>query len=119
VSVWIDDESTFGTFPLESMKCGVPVIGKIPTTEPDWLGENGMWTYDINKVVDLLGTYCLAWLEGVEIGDDVKEKMKETLAPYNKEITAQNTVSIFNSLRNKRKESITSALDKLKVEEEI
>jgi hypothetical protein len=119
VSVWIDDESTFGTFPLESMKCGVPVIGKIPTTEPDWLGENGMWTYDINKVVDLLGTYCLAWLEGIEIGDDVKEKMKETLTPYNKEITAQNTVSIFNSLRNKRKESITTALDKLKVEEEI
>jgi hypothetical protein len=66
-----------------------------------------------------LGTYCLAWLEGVEIGDDVKEKMKETLTPYNKEITAQNTVSIFNSLRNKRKESITTALDKLKVEEEI
>ena len=27
-SVWIDDESTFGTFPLESMKCEVPVIGK-------------------------------------------------------------------------------------------
>ena len=32
VSFWVDDESTFGTFPLESMKCGVPVVGKIPDT---------------------------------------------------------------------------------------
>ena len=53
VSLWVDDESTFGTFPLESMKCGVPVVGKIPDTEPDWLSENGMWTYDGNKLVEL------------------------------------------------------------------
>lgn len=114
VSVWLDDESTFGTFPLESMKCGVPVIGKIPMTEPDWLSENGMWTYDENKIVELLGTYCLAWLEGVEINDEVKEKMKETLAPYEKEITKNNTMSIFNSVNSRRKEMIEKGLDKLK-----
>jgi glycosyltransferase involved in cell wall biosynthesis len=118
VSVWMDSESTFGTFPLESMKCGVPVIGKIPDTEPDWLGDNGMWSYDSNKIVEILGTYCLAWLEGAEVNDEVKEKMRETLLPYNKEITTQNTLGIFESLRNKRRESITSALEKLKTTEE-
>jgi hypothetical protein len=117
VSIWLDDESTFGTFPLESMKCGVPVIGKIPDTEPDWLSENGMWTYDGNKIVELLGTYCLAWLEGADITDEVKDKMKETLVQYDREVTVNNTVSIFTSLKNKRKESIESALEKLKVEE--
>jgi hypothetical protein len=117
VSVWVDDESTFGTFPLESMKCGVPVIGKIPDTEPDWLSENGMWTYDGNKIVELLGTYCLAWLEGADITDEVKDKMKETLVQYDREVTVNNTVSIFTSLKNKRKESIESALEKLKIEE--
>ncbi len=117
VSVWIDDESTFGTFPLESMKCGVPVIGKIPSTEPDWLSENGMWTYDTNKIVDLLGTYTLAWLEGVELNDEVKEKMNETLLPYSKSLTENNILSIFNSFRNKRIETINNALEKLKVEE--
>ena len=79
LGVWVDQTSAFGTFPLESMKCGVPVIGKIPNTEPDWLGENGMWTYDANKIVEILGTYVLAWLEGVELTDEVKDKMKETL----------------------------------------
>ena len=117
VSVWIDDESTFGTFPLESMKCGVPVVGKIPDTEPDWLGENGMWTYDSNKIVEILGTYVLAWLEGIELTTEVKDKMKETLLPYNTTVTENNILSVFNSFKNKRIESIQKALEKLNKEE--
>lgn len=117
VSVWVDDDSTFGTFPLESMKCGVPVVGKIPNVEPEWLDENGMWTYDINKLVEILGTYVLAWVEGVELSEEVKDKMKETLLPYDTEITKSNIVSIFTSLINKRVESIENALNKLKEEE--
>jgi hypothetical protein len=119
VSVWVDDDSTFGTFPLESMKCGVPVVGKIPKTEPDWLTENGMWTYDENKLVELLGTYILAWIDGIELTDEVKDKMKDTLLPYDSEITKNNILSIFQSLKNKRVESIESALTKLKQEETI
>jgi hypothetical protein len=116
VSLWVDDESTFGTFPLESMKCGVPVVGKIPNTEPDWLSENGMWTYDENKIVDVLGTFVLAWLDGVELTTEVKEKMKETLLPYNTEITKNNILLVFNSFTNKRIETLSKALDNLKQE---
>jgi glycosyltransferase involved in cell wall biosynthesis len=117
VSVWVDNESTFGTFPLESLKCGVPVIGKIPETEPEWLNENGMWTYDGNKIVDLLGTYMLAWIEGVELEDEVKQKMKDTLLPYEKTITEGIINSVFESLNNKRGESIEVAIKKLTEEE--
>jgi hypothetical protein len=119
VSLWVDDESTFGTFPLESMKCGVPVVGKIPDTEPDWLSENGMWTYDTDKLVDILGTYILAWIEGIELTEEVKDKMKETLLPYNSEITEKNINSIFGSLFNKRLETLESALEKLKQQETV
>jgi hypothetical protein len=99
------------------MKCGVPVVGKIPNTEPDWLSENGLWTYDINKLVEILGTFILAWLEGVELTSDVKEKMRETVLPYNKETHNNNTLAIFNSLISIRKDSIKNALEKLKTEE--
>jgi glycosyltransferase involved in cell wall biosynthesis len=119
VSLWVDDDSTFGTFPLESMKCGVPVVGKIPDLEPDWMAENGMWTYDSEKLVDILGTYILAWLEGVELKDEVKDKTKETLLPYNKDLTKENINSIFTSFKNKRIESIQNALEKLKQEETV
>ena len=116
-SVWMDDESTFGTFPLESMKCGIPVIGKVPNSEPEWLAENGIWSYDLSKIVELIGTYVMAWLEGVTINDEVKEKMKETLLPYSDDIIDQNIVSIFNSFKNSRVKSIETALNKLKEEE--
>lgn len=117
VSLWIDDESTFGTFPLESMKSNVPVVGKIPYTEPDWLDENGMWTYDNNKLVDLLATYVIAWLDGIVLTDEVRDKMKETLLPYTKELFVQNTLSIFNSLTTIRQDSIKTAIAKFKTEE--
>ena len=118
VSVWIDDDSTFGTFPLESMKCGVPVVGKIPITEPDWLSENGFWTYDGNKVVELLGTYVLAWIEGIELEPEVKEKMKQTTLPYTKELHNQATLSIFNAIISQKTETIKNSLEKLKTEVE-
>jgi hypothetical protein len=116
VSVWVDDESTFGTFPLESMKCGVPIVGKIPNTEPEWLTENGFWTYDGNKIVDLLGSYVMAWTEGVELKDEVKEKMKETVLPYTQKIHSESTLSIFGSFISQRIESIKNSLEKFKSE---
>jgi|688.fasta_scaffold59721_7 hypothetical protein len=116
VSVWVDDDSTFGTFPLESMKMGIPVIGKIPKNEPDWLSENGMWTYDESKIVEIVGTYVTAWLEGIEINDEVKQKMKDTLLPYSTEVTKNNVLNIFDSFRSKRIEAIEKALTKIKEE---
>jgi len=118
VSIWVDEDSTFGTFPLESMKCNVPVIGKIPKMEPDWLGDNGIWTYDLNKIVDLLGTYIMAWLDGSELSDEVIQKINETLVPYNTDVTKTHILSIFQTLRNKRKQTLEKAIEKLNTKPE-
>jgi len=119
VALWVDEDSTFGTFPLECMKSNVPVVGKIPNREPDWLSENGMWTYDMTKIVDILGTYILAFIDGVELTDEVIQKMKDTLLPYQTDITQKNIVSIFSSLLNKRVDALESALEKLKKSETV
>ena len=37
VSIWVDDTSGFGTFPIESMASGTPVIAKVPTIKPSWM----------------------------------------------------------------------------------
>jgi hypothetical protein len=78
-----------------------------------------MWTYDESKIVEILSTYVLAWLDGVELTDEVKQKMKDTLLPYDSEITKTNIVNIFNSFKNKRIEAIEKALEKVKQEEQI
>jgi hypothetical protein len=45
--------------------------------------------------------------------------MQETLLPYNKEITKNNTINIFESFNSKRKETILKGLEKLKQEEAV
>jgi len=56
-------------------------------------------------------------LEGVTITDEVKEKMRETLIPYDSDIIDNNVTSIFNSLKEGRLKVLSEALDKLKQEE--
>ncbi len=119
VSVWVDDESTFGTFPLESMKCSVPVVGKIPKTEPDWLSENGMWTYDESKIVEILSTYILAYIDGIELKTEVLDKMKETLIPYDYNITRSVILSTFNTLSKIKVSQINKIINRLKEEEVV
>tara|TARA_R110000796_G_scaffold58413_4_gene134869 strand:+ start:22231 stop:23322 length:1092 start_codon:yes stop_codon:yes gene_type:complete len=75
LSVWVDDESSFGTFPLESIQCNTPVIGKIPDMVPEWmesedslptnikLRNNGIWTNDILAIPNLVAEFMRAWLE--------------------------------------------------------
>ena len=84
VSVWMDDISGFGTFPLESMMVGNPVIGKLPNLKPDWLNEhNGIWTYETNKIVDIIGAYIKNWLED-EVPADLYEHTNNTVSEYRK-----------------------------------
>lgn len=118
VSVWIDDESTFGTFPLESMKCKVPVVGKIPNTEPDWLSENGIWTYDENKIVDLLAKYVLSYLEGIELDDEVYSKMNESTLRYQTKVTESNVLSTFKAFSAVRLIKFRKLLENENKEEE-
>ena len=64
VAVWLDDISSFGTFPLEAIKCNVPVIGKAPSIIPAWMSDdNGIWVYDDNQIVDMIYNFMKSWLE--------------------------------------------------------
>lgn len=57
LSVWNDRTSSFGTFPIESMKSGVAVMGVIPKLIPSWLNEdNGIWVQDEIRLVDFVRT---------------------------------------------------------------
>jgi hypothetical protein len=74
VSIWIDDISSFGTFPLESMASGVPVIARVPNLIPSWLNENnGIWVTDKIQLVDITADFVMNWLE-----DNVSETLHDT-----------------------------------------
>ena len=114
VTIWVDDISGFGTIPLESMKCGVPVIGKVPNMVPEWITDkNGLWTNNINNIVDILGNYVQAWLEDLE-PKEVYVEMEKTCKDYTLEEQKKSIKKYFNNLTNKVTKEFEVKLKELK-----
>ena len=81
-SVWIDPTSGFGTFPLESMKMGIPVIGLVPNLVPQWMNEdNGIWINNQNMLVDVIADVIQNWLED-NLNPKLYEEMEKTINEY-------------------------------------
>lgn len=113
VSVWVDDISGFGTFPLESMKCGVPVIGKVPNLKPEWMTEdNGIWTYEINQMVDILGNFVQKWLED-ELPEQLYTDMESTVKVYTEENFKNSVISVFGAINERKIREVRMNLEKL------
>lgn len=117
VSVWVDDISGFGTFPLESMKTNTPVIGKIPNLKPEWMNENnGIWTNNTLMIVDILAEFTQNWLED-NISDKIYESGIKTSSDYSDPNKFEQLVlDIFGQLNNSRLSAFESQLNKLTVE---
>jgi glycosyltransferase involved in cell wall biosynthesis len=119
VSVWVDDESAFGTFPLESMSSGTPVIGKVPNMKPSWMEDsNGVWTYQFNEIIDIVANFTQNWLED-NILPELYTKMLETTENFKSYENFSNTViSTFEDYFEVRTKLFSDQLEKIKVSEE-
>jgi hypothetical protein len=118
LSVWVVSESGFGTFPIESMISGTPVIGKVPYLKPDWMTENnGVWTNNVNEIVDIVSTFTQNWLED-NISEELYVEMSEVGKKYqDNEKFELSIVELFNSYFDTRLESFNLQLEKIKVEQ--
>jgi glycosyltransferase involved in cell wall biosynthesis len=114
LSVWIDPISSFGTFPLESMKSGVPVIGKIPNMVPSWMNENnGIWVQEQNRIVDFIADFIQNWLED-NISETLYQSMEETSSKFSSKENFQNSViENFENYYRIRIEMLEEQLNKL------
>ena len=117
-SVWIDSPSAFGTFPLESMKMGVPVIGITPSMVPEWMKEeNGIWINNQNLLLDVLADFIQNWLED-NINPDLYDQMSQTVEPYSSEETFKTSVlSLFEKMMVTRIENFKNQLTKFETVE--
>jgi hypothetical protein len=113
LNVWIDDHSSFGTFPLESMKSGIPVIGKVPNLSPDWMSEdNGIWITDQTLFPDLVADYVQNWLED-NIDPKIYDEMKKTVERYiDKQKFESQVVSLFDGYLTLRADSFENQISK-------
>ena len=119
VSVWVDQNGSYGTFPLESMKVGVPVIGLVPDLVPSWMDENnGVWINNKTMMADVLSDFIQNWLED-NINPSLFENMETTVNSLQTlDQFETKVVELFNNMLRVRLESFESQLNKLQVIEE-
>ena len=117
-SVWIDNISSFGTFPLESMKMGIPVIGLVPNITPEWMNEeNGIWINNQNMIVDVIADFIQNWLED-NLNPKLYEEMDVTINKLStKEKFESEVVELFAKMIDTRADSFESQLSKLETTE--
>ena len=113
LSVWVDEKSAFGTFPLESMACGVPCLGKIPDLQPEWMTEdNGLWVSDMTLMADFIADFIQNWLED-NIKPELYSNMETTINQYKDKQKFENEVlSLFNNFLNVRADNFESQISK-------
>jgi hypothetical protein len=129
LAVWVDDISSYGTFPLEAMECETPVIGKIPNMIPEWmegksenpqmitLKDNGVWTNNELAIPNLISEFMRVWLED-NIPQDILDGAKETKGQHTEEVQAEVIKQVYGQLVNNRREEF-EALLKLKDKKEV
>lgn len=112
LAVWVDDQAGFGTFPLEAMECGTPVIGKIPNMVPEWMEitdeqgnpsikNNGVWTNTPINIPELIATYMKLWFED-SIPTDLHDVMKESTGHYTPAQQKAVAENVYNFLIEER-----------------
>ena len=123
LAVWVDDQSGFGTFPLEAIECNTPVIGKIPNMVPEWMestdenGEfsiknNGVWTNTVNNIPELIATYLKIWLEDA-VPSDLLEGMSDSKGQYTLDMQKQAIIDVYGAIIENRSSELKITLEKL------
>lgn len=107
ITVWMDDETPFGYAPLEAMRCGNVVIGKIPETIPEWMQDeegiinNGFWVYDKNSLPDALSNVLTMWMNDA-IPQELTDSAEKTNKKYTQKQWNENVTSMMKELVDDR-----------------
>jgi len=98
LSVWVDETSSFGTFPIESMKCGTPVIGKVPMIQPEWISEkNGVWLFDELQIPEAIAIFCKNFFEDLE-DTELLNEMKTMDSKYSEKEQAKQIKEVYTQI---------------------
>lgn len=125
ITVWIDDQTSFGYSALEAMKSGSIVIAKIPDTTLEWMepkpGSNTLpnccvWFDDIRNSHRQIASVVRSWITDTVPGV-IFEDAKEVSSKYTKEQTENEFIAYLKNMVANRKHEIETLL-KMEINEE-
>lgn len=123
ITVWVDNETNFGFVPLEAMKSGSILIGKVPEDIPDWMWDKeentddltnaGIWVDDFNNLPNIIASVIRTWTLD-SIPDTLFEKSQEIVTEFTEGKQLQNIKDvIIDGIITERKESYVTTLESL------
>ena len=126
LSIWIDDTAGFGTFPLESIECNTPVIGKIPNLVPEWMEtkdeagntvikNNGVWTNTTLNIPELIATYLKVWLED-SVPSDLTTGIIDSQGLYTPEKQKDVLTNVYSNIIENRKNELNNIIANLDIQ---
>ena len=104
ITVWVDNETDFGFVPLEVMKSGSILIGKVPENIPDWMWDKeentddltnaGIWVDDFNNLPNIIASVIRTWTLD-SIPDTLFEKSQEIVTEFTEGKQLQNIKDVI------------------------
>lgn len=122
ITVWVDDTTDFGYVPLEAMKCGSIVVGKMPDSETEWmknksnsdnLSNCGIWVDNFESLPNVLASVIRTWTMD-EIPPEIQTTADEVVTEFTegKQLMDIKNVIIDGFISDRRSEYVTT-LEKL------
>ena len=107
ITVWIDRDTQFGYSPIEAMRCGSIVIGKVPEDITEWMSDgevlcdNAIWFNNINDVHTILASVIGSWMRD-DIPIELTEAMAVTNLKYKFDNWRKTADKVFNEIMQER-----------------
>jgi len=118
-ALWIDRLSSFGTFPLECMKCGTIPVALLPDVTPEYLIDrekneyvqnSGVWTNDLYALPKLIGDVITKFLDD-NISDETYITMQEIVSKYCVEKSESDLSTYYKSLLDERLQTLEKEIE--------
>ena len=123
ITIWVDNETDFGYVPLEAMKCGSIVVGKVPDNIPEWmldkredvmdLTESGIWVENLASIPSVLASVIRTWTMD-EIPSNLQESADKIVSFYTEGKQLQDIkTEIVDKIIGGRREEFVKTLESL------
>jgi hypothetical protein len=116
ITVWVDDCTDFGYTPLEAMKCGSIVVGRVPDVAPEWMMNDdntltnaGIWVDNISSIPSVLASVIRTWTMDA-IPPEIQIEADKVTSYYTEGTQLQDikTVCIDGLVAERRQEFVTT-----------
>lgn len=121
ITIWIDDDTNFGTSLLEAIKSGSLVLAKVPKIPAEWMVDDkgvltgsAVWFDDLRKVPDVIASVVRSWLLD-QVPQEIYDKADEVSGLYTKDQHQKEVLDVYEKgIFEDRKRGLKEALEQFK-----